>query len=342
MIKEPPKHIIIAIHIIVWIFLFLVSVSLQFREYGFEYAMIRSAVNLSVICLFFYLHFYLIDHFFEKRKYIPYGILVAGFTGLFSLARIYFNEELMRLPLENIMIDRTLSVWIFGLSTMITALVMSFLYQMVRNRYRKERQHLHIINQQNEAELQYLKSQINPHFLFNSLNNIYSLSVIKSDQTPKMVLKLSSLLRYAIYEGQKRKVPLREEVSQIKEFIGLFEMKSEEKPNVIFNIKGDMEGFMVEPMLLIPLIENCFKHGGFEHDSEAFAEIELHCEKGELRFCTKNLVEGNIQKDKVGGVGLSNIRKRLEVNYGSRHHFEAKENDGIFEVELVIKQAEEA
>lgn len=334
--KEPPKHIIATVHFVVWMFLFLISVSIQVIDYGFENAIIRSSVNLSVVCVLFYLHFYLINQFFEKRKFIIYGILVIAFTGLFTLARIFFNEELMRLPVEQITIDRTLSVWLFGIFTMISALVVSFLYQMIRNRYKKEKQHLNIINEQNEAKIQYLKAQINPHFLFNSLNNIYSLSVVKSDQTPEMVLKLSSLLRYAIYEGEKRKVPLEKEVNQIKEFISLFEMKSEEKPNVTFKIEGNISNFEIEPMLLIPLVENCFKHGGFENNPDAFAEIHLDCTNGQLYFSTRNPIDDNMQKDRVGGVGLSNIKKRLEVNYGEEYSFETNAENGIFIVELKI------
>jgi two-component system LytT family sensor kinase len=336
-LKEPPKHIIAIVHFVVWMFLFLVSVSIQFIDYGFENAMVRSVVNLSVICVLFYLHFYLINQFFEKRKFIIYGILVAVFTGLFTLARIFFNEELMRLPVDEIKINRTVSVWLFGIFTAIAALVVSFLYQMIKNRYKKEKQHLNIINEQNEAKIQYLKAQINPHFLFNSLNNIYSLSVVKSDQTPGMVLKLSSLLRYAIYEGEKGKVSLEKEVNQIKEFISLFAMKSEEKPNVDFRIEGDMSIFEIEPMLLIPLVENCFKHGGFESNPVAFAEIHLICNDNQIYFHTKNLINNNMQKDRVGGVGLSNIKKRLEVNYGDNYSFETKEDNGIFIVEMRLE-----
>jgi two-component system LytT family sensor kinase len=336
-LKEPAKHIIVIVHFVVWMFLFLVSVSVQFIDYGFENAMIRSVVNLSVICVLFYLHFYLINQFFEKRKFIIYGILVAVFTGLFTLSRIFFNEELMQLPVDEIKIDRTVSVWLFGIFTAIAALVVSFLYQMIKNRYRKEKQHLNIINEQNEAKIQYLKAQINPHFLFNSLNNIYSLSIVKSDQTPEMVLKLSSLLRYAIYEGEKGKVSLEKEVNQIKEFISLFAMKSEEKPKVDFTIEGDMSTFEIEPMLLIPLVENCFKHGGFESDSAAFAEIHLICNDNKIYFRTKNLIDNNTQKDRVGGVGLSNIKKRLEVNYGDKCSFETKAEKGMFIVEMRLE-----
>lgn len=334
--NEPPKHIIIIIHVAAWLLLFFISVSIQFRDYGFPNSILRSVVNLSMIGTLFYLHFYFIDQFFEKRKFIIYGVFISAATVLSTLCRIVFNERLMRLPLEEIVIDRTLSVWLFGISTAAVALVISFLYQMIKNRYEKEKQHLSIINEQNEARIQYLKAQINPHFLFNSLNNIYSLAVTKSDQTPEMVLRLSSLLRYAIYEGEKRKVALVKEVEQIREFIALFEMKSEDDLNVTFKIEGDINQVEIEPMLLIPLVENCFKHGGFENNPAAFAEINLNYSKQKLHFSTRNSKDKNIQKDKVGGVGLHNIRKRLEVNYGDDFRLETRETDDVFEVELEL------
>ncbi len=336
MTKEPSKYIILGLHLVVWLFLFVVSVSIQLRDYGFENSFLRAIVNLSTIAGLFYIHFYLIDYLFEKKRYVLYAITVILIIGITTIGRVYFNEEMMRLPVDQIIIDRTLSVWLFGVVTCFAALVVSFLYQMIKNRYAKERLHLEIINQQNEAKIQYLKAQINPHFLFNSLNNIYSLSVIKSDQTPDMVLKLSSLLRYAIYEGEKKKVPLIREVEQIKEFIALFEMKSEEKLNVDFLVEGSMADVEIEPMLLIPLVENCFKHGNFEQNPAAFAEIKLELNQGKLSFSTKNIMDTNQQKDEVGGVGLSNIRKRLDLNYPDRHTFATKSDDGLFMVHLSL------
>ncbi len=316
--------------------LFFVSVSIQYQWYGFQNSVLRSIVNLSFVFILFYLHFFLINYFFEKKNFFFYGIIVVAITILSTLARILLNEGLMPMPLDEIVLDRTFSVWFFGFFTAIVALFVSFLYQMVKNRYEKEKKHLDIIHQQNEAQLQYLKAQINPHFLFNTLNNIYSLSVLKSDQTPQMILKLSSLLRYAIYEGEKGKVPLEKEVKQIHEFISLFEMKSETPPNIQFELSGFMDTWKIEPMLLIPLIENCFKHGGFESNENAYAKIKLKVNGNQLIFSTINSLGEDMQKDEVGGIGLSNIQKRLAVNYPNNFELETQEKENDYQVVLKI------
>ncbi len=316
--------------------LLFVAVSVQVQLYGFKDALLRSSLNLSIVALLFYLHFYLIDLLFEKRKYILYSIAIIGVTVLATLGRIFFNEEFVRLPVEEIVIDRTVSVWLFGIFTAIVALVLSFLYQMVKNRYEKEKEHLEIINEQNETQLQYLKAQINPHFLFNTLNNIYSLSVVKSDLAPEMIVKLSSILRYAIYDGEKGKVNLSKEVKQIQEFISLFQMKSEHDLNVQFNIEGEIDKWEIEPMLLIPLVENCFKHGDYETNENTFIKLDLRIDNDELIFYSENSKRDNKQKDDVGGVGIANIKKRLEVNYPNLHNLELNELENTFKVELRI------
>ncbi len=334
--KKPPKHIIFILHVAVWLMLFFVSVSIQFRLYGFTNSIIRSSINLSVLIALFYFHFYLINAFFEKKKYFFYVLLLVVVTIGVTLARIIFNEKLLRLPLEEFVIDRTFTVWLFGIVTAVVALVVSFLYQMVKNRYEKERQHLEIIKEQNEARIQYLKAQINPHFLFNTLNNIYSLSVVKSDATPEMILKLSSILRYAIYEGEKGKVPLQKELEQLQELVGLFKMKNEIHPDIRLEIEGDLSTWEIEPMLLIPLLENAFKHGDFEDNSKAFAHLKIAVDEKEFYFSIINTKTENRQKDEIGGVGLANIGKRLQVNYPGKYFFETKNEKDVFNVELKL------
>jgi len=293
--KILPRHIIVVLHIVVWLFLFFVAMSVQIQDYGWANSFWRSSVNLSLIFVVFYGHFYLINQFFEKKNFWIYGVLLIMITVSITIIRVYFNEEIMRLP-----------------------------------------EHLHIIKEQSRAEIQYLKAQINPHFLFNSLNNIYSLSVIQSKQTPEMVLKLSSLLRYAIYEGEKKKVSLEKEVEQIKEYIALFQMKSEEPLKINFNVEGNLSSKEIEPMLLIPLVENCFKHGGFEEDEKAFANIDIQVDEHKIIFKTENSISSNLQKDEVGGVGLENIKRRLEANYGKNQKIDICENENTYIVSLEI------
>ncbi|MEO1438294.1 MAG: sensor histidine kinase, partial [Bacteroidota bacterium] len=216
-------------------------------------------------------------------------------------------------------------------------MMISFTFRLLENRIENEKRIQQQINQQQGAQLLYLKSQINPHFLFNALNNIYSLSVMKSDLTPKMILQLSNLLRYSIYEGQKDKVALADEVEQINKYLEMFKMTKETPPNVSFQVQGNFNGWTIEPMTLIPLIENGIKHGDFDSNPNAFLNIDLQIDHERLQFKTVNTTNPqNLQKDKVGGVGLVNIKTRLALRY-PEYQFETKDLGDRFEVLLALK-----
>jgi LytS/YehU family sensor histidine kinase len=198
--------------------------------------------------------------------------------------------------------------------------------------------HLSIIIEQREAQLQALRAQINPHFLFNTLNNIYSLAVVKSDKTAEMVLKLSNLLRYVIYDGKAEQVELKREIAHIQQFIELFQMRSQEPLNIEFNTSGTFNSVKIEPMILIPIVENCFKHCDFDSNEQAFVCIYLQLINGELHFKTVNSKDDrNQQKDRVGGVGLENIRKRLDLKYREKYALRIHNETDKFVVELDLK-----
>ncbi len=161
--------------------------------------------------------------------------------------------------------------------------------------------------------LKFLKSQINPHFLFNTLNNIYTLSMLKSDQTPDMILKLSNMLRYILYEcSDKDKVPIAKEVAYIRNYIDLQLLKDSEIKNIHFE-EGIKDNVAIAPMLLIPFIENSFKHSRIEDTEKGWINIKLSCNRKEIFFsCENSLPAVEYKKDKTGGIGIENARRRLE------------------------------
>jgi two-component system, LytTR family, sensor kinase len=173
--------------------------------------------------------------------------------------------------------------------------------------------------------------------LFNTLNNIYALATVKSDNAPIMILRLSELLRYVIYDSQAERVYLNKEIDQIHRFIELFQMRFRNHVKITFGVEGNLNGSMIEPMVLIPLVENCFKHCNFDSDNQAFIKILLKIEQGKLTFETLNTFsKANTQKDKVGGVGLENIRKRLDLKYQNNYILETEIVEQIFKIKLSI------
>jgi two-component system LytT family sensor kinase len=206
-------------------------------------------------------------------------------------------------------------------------------YYLQSSRYKDFIQHeLQIQNRQ--AELDYLKSQINPHFLFNSLNNIYSLIYNKSDNALVAVEKLSGLMRYILYE-KKGKVPLAEEVNYLHNFIDLQKLRYDyELPlDASINIPDDAT-VQIAPLLLIPPVENAFKHGNFT-DAATPLLINLKVENGKLHFEVKNK-KGRHERNDTHGIGIANLKRRIELLYPQRHTIIIKETETTFHFTLEI------
>ncbi len=172
-----------------------------------------------------------------------------------------------------------------------------------------------LIKQKLEAELNFLKAQINPHFLFNTLNNIYALARKKSDKTPSVVVKLSKLLRFVLYESQHKKITLAKEIQFLKDYIELEKIRYDNRLDIKFDWQADDLNTNLAPLLLIPLVENAFKHGASETISNAFIDICLTLNNGLLSFNIKNSFEYNNKSETADGIGLKNLRRQLELLY---------------------------
>jgi LytS/YehU family sensor histidine kinase len=185
--------------------------------------------------------------------------------------------------------------------------------------------------QARQSELSFLRSQINPHFLFNSLNTIYSLVYHGSEKALPTIAGLSELLRYTLYDVTE-KVPLEKEVSYIKKYIELQKLRFEKPVNVVFETEGDELKPYVSPLLLIPFVENAFKHGRFTRETDIL-EILLKAGNGVIMFRCRNKI-GIQQKDTSGGIGIENVKKRLKLLYAGKHHLDIKQNNDSFMVHL--------
>ena len=169
-------------------------------------------------------------------------------------------------------------------------------------------------------ELNALKAQINPHFLFNTLNNIYSLALRKSDLAPEMVLKLSDMMRYVLYECNSGPVPVEREIQFIRNYIDLERIRHGEHASIRFSFESNPQDSRIEPLLLIPIVENSFKHGINAQMDKAFVDITLTVDSQKLRMNVMNSVSKNgVSKKGASGIGLDNVKKRLELIYPGKH-----------------------
>lgn len=318
--------------------IWLALAALLFRVFAedmlFSYAAIR-AFGLTVLII--------ITHYFNRELFnrtIKKGNRKKYFL---FLPFLLLAMVLLRLPVESVVFppqahpklmqgDAFRPMFYLFATSLVIAVSTIVLYIIYF--FEKENQLLQTINKHNEARLQLLQSQINPHFLFNTLNNIYSLSITNSTKTPDMILQLTELLRYSVYQKPKEKVSVSEEAKQVEFLIELFCLRRDEPYSISFN--KTISGGMIEPMVLIPLAENCLKHCNFDLDENAFVKMDLVSNERTIHFKTENSFNTSQVKTNTGGVGLSNIRERLELIYGDQFQFTTTEVDGIFKVNLEI------
>ena len=301
----------------------------------------------------------LLPRLFFTRRYLMYVLLALVLIVLMSLGIEYINqnwvepffrpEEAMRRLRPNgdsgmPKSGRKPPGFFRGFRTFATsmpyllAVVGSALFEIAIYANRKERETIRLRNEKLETEMKFLKSQINPHFLFNTLNNIYTLTVIKSDDAPEQLLKLSGMLRYMLYECNTDRVPLQKEVDYIRNYIDLKRLKDSRGLNIEVDLPEQTSDLQIAPLLFIPFVENAFKHSKVEDLEKGWIKIRLITENRKVSLVVENSIpENDYTKDVVGGIGLKNIERQLELTYPDRHELKMQAVDGIFRVALVIE-----
>ena len=190
--------------------------------------------------------------------------------------------------------------------------------------------------QQRIAELSLLKSQISPHFLFNVLNSLYALSLKMSKETPDVILQLSDILRYSLYESQQKEISITNEIHILNTYIDIERLRMPSNAQIYFHHADIIDSFKIAPMLLLPLVENAFKHGTDSTIGDSYIDITLSCNDHSLIFKCTNSFKETTTKD-FGGIGIENIQKRLTLLYPSRHLFKIKKDKNVFSTTLEIK-----
>ena len=208
-----------------------------------------------------------------------------------------------------------------------------FNYVVKEERIKQEKQQERL-----QSELSFLRSQISPHFIFNILNSIVYLIRSKSDLAEPVTIKLSELMRYMLYESENAQIPLEKELSYLKNYIELQKVRFEEDVEINLNTEGEATTQIIEPMLMIPFVENAFKHG-VGMVLNPIIDISLETTEKELFFTVKNKIAPEIRENKDGssGIGLKNVNRRLELLYPNAHHLDIQNEDGWFIVNLQLQ-----
>ena len=183
-----------------------------------------------------------------------------------------------------------------------------------------------------------MKAQLHPHFLFNTLNNLYSHTLTNSAYAPDIVLKLSHVLRFMIYESNHERISLAKEIELLKQYVALEQLRYGERLEISLSVKGEIEQYEIPPLLLLPFLENAFKHGTSKQIDQCWISFDLAVAKGVMNFKLINSLDKDHSDSKAGsgGLGLSNTNRRLELLYGNRYNFETIMHDEFFIVILDI------
>lgn len=338
--KLSSRHILI--HIAGWIFFVLMTILILnnpdesfltlFQNVGVMTLLISSV--LLMIAFFYINRKFLIPFYFFQRKYFVYAILVLLFIFLLIslpfILRMRINSNFDKLGPQ--LLYHLLSTTLMFMMVFVVSIAGPVLKRWID----AENSAIELENQRLMAELSFLKSQVNPHFLFNTLNNIYALSVNNDPVAAESILKLSKLLRYLLQEAQNETVSINNEIEHLKQYIDLQKLRLTNKVSVNFEMAFDSSGFSIAPLLLLPFVENAFKYGVSAHEASKI-DIKLSFKSSVFEFIVNNTLNSGARVDfESTGIGIENVRKRLELSYPRSFELNLKSNAVSHSVYLKI------
>lgn len=353
-------------HVTIWAGYFILLVWFYTGMRTFEPPVLKSLFIVLLQAGIFYLNFYfLFPRYFEKGNYFLYSlfvlfILFIALVLFYYFDRISLNYEIRKAietsdftrlprgfrhkipPMGRSPMHETFRlqlIWrqvVFNGFFVAMVLFISTIYRNIMLKRQSEKDALLLKTRVVEAESNMLKSQINPHFLFNTLNNIFAMAQLQSDKTPEAIHRLSEMLRYVIYDCNEKFVPLEKEAKYLRSYIELQLLRDEKMNKVSYAFDNVTAGTFIAPMLLIPFIENSFKHWKMD-DPEAYIRISMLNTANQLVFSVENTRPGQtITQPPVSGIGLENVRKRMNLIYPGRHSLIIQDSIKTFRIELKI------
>lgn len=338
----------IALHLLFW--LTAMGVAYLF------YARLLQSGKAALFVLLYTLPVYLAAVYVTTGITIPRALLPRRYGRVFfyvsyTVLGVFFVEMILSLllVLDAVPVPRLEgyepprnAVDIFVLSTGVYVVtLMASVLSLLRHWYAADRRAQRLRQERLTAELAMLRSQVHPHFLFNTLNNLYALTMQKSDRAPEVVLKLSELLDYMLYESRADTVPVEREATLLTHYLDLERMRH--GSGVRIDWRSDLQvPQRIVPLLLLPLVENCFKHGVGKSGGGAWVEVALSSTSSDIHFTARNSLPADTaaqeaaDRNDSGGIGLRNVRERLRLHYPGRSSFSAEIRDGVYDVRLSI------
>ena len=343
MFKNISYKIPIKYHFVFWISYFLLNVvrwGNYYEDYWYSFKSNIVTVTLGMFLVYFHVYFLLPKLLFRKKmiSYIFFFLigLVVFYVIRTELIFIFINDNVWpesQTPQKAYAFNHVLAVFLIGIYDVALVTTIKLTIDWVVDRKRIET----LQASQLKTELQFLKAQIQPHFFFNTLNNLYALILQKSKQAPEVVLKLSEIMEYIIYDAKEPRIRLLKEIGYIQNYIDLEKLRYGDKVSVQVDLQGDIEGKSVPPLLFLPFIENCFKHGAIDNNKlHVLIKFEI-TDSRLLKFSVVNNYNTFIQRTKKHGIGNPNVLRRLELLYKENFTLNTRTEKQNYVVELSIQ-----
>ncbi len=326
----PLKHIIA--HVLFWLVLMLTYAASEWGyRNNFQEAMIFELLYLPIRMIAVYVNWYLlIPRYLYKNKVLGYLLSLVSLLFLLAIAQRFLNVYWGYPTFFPDWFKKPIEVWIFfriiqNLVILASPVAFSTGIKFFMDWYEQKNKANQLAMEKRAAELKYLKAQINPHFLFNTLNNLYGLSLENSQKVPQLILKLSDFLSYSLYDSAVEKLPLRKEIKLITDFIDLEKERYEGRLELDWQIATTVDQELaIAPLLLMPLVENAFKHGVKENIEQTKISILMEQIANELQFKISNTVPMKRAEQTPNGIGLKNLKRRLDLLYPNQYELDIK------------------
>jgi len=309
-----------------WFFYFLLQIFFLFKSNAQPFLLtFIKIIVLDVVSLAgaAYIHnLYLLPKFLNEKKYVKYAVLLVILLCFFAYLRSILSGVLL--------LHEEMGTYLTQVVAIAFIVIMFSLSLFTYQWFDSYNQRRDFENKSLQTELNILRAQINPHFLFNTLNNIYSLSLKKSDFAPEAILRLSEIMRYMLYDCNGAEVSLNKELQYIRNYLDLERLRLRNDNLIQYEIENDENGLKIAPLLLIPFVENCFKHGVL-NDENSPLKIKIYTSNNQLFFQSSNKINFNKKSDESsGGIGLYNINRRLELLYKNKYSLSNEKKENIY------------
>lgn len=325
-------------HLLFWLLLFAAWHFFRYQNYPRSTGLWISLLKVADLALMVYLtNYLLIPQLLYKKRYWIFGISFLSIIVASSILKMYLLGQLMNNPRAFAFSSNIKGRIYDNILPHILLVSTGAAFKLVNDQFKAQKRVLELVKEKSSAELNFLKSQINPHFVFNSLNAVYFLIHKENTAARETLLQFSDLLRYQLYDCNEPTVPIEKEVAFLRDFVRLQELRKGEQYDFQLTISDTMKGFSIAPLLLIPFVENAFKHLSHHAHQSNHVRIELDKNKNVMRLLVINSKDNQQQKTEPrGGIGLANVKRRLELIYPGKHQLEISDTEKEYSVSLQL------